>query len=70
MRRMKHARLQRGWSQVVLAYKAKVAVADVSRIETGRGQPYPNQLKRLARALRLDPQTLLDEVTDSSTPAA
>jgi len=70
MRRMKHERLQRGWSQVVLAYKAKVAVADISRIETGRGQPYPNQRKRLARALRLDPQTLLDEVSDSSTPAA
>ena len=65
MRRMKQERLHRGWSQVTLAYKAKVAIADVSRIETGRGQPYPDQAKRLARALGIDPATLLDEVTEA-----
>jgi ribosome-binding protein aMBF1 (putative translation factor) len=70
MVKMRAERQRRGWNQTVLAFRAKVALADVSKFETRRATPYPGQRKRLARALNLDPETLLDEVTEISTPAA
>lgn len=44
-------RRRRGWSQQTLAHLAGLQAADVSRIETGRLQPYPSQAERLARVL-------------------
>jgi transcriptional regulator with XRE-family HTH domain len=70
MFRMTAERRRRGWTQTDLAYKAKVAISEISRIETGRAKPYPGQQARLARALQLDPATLLDEVTEPSNTAA
>ena len=60
--RMRAERLKRGWSQTRLGSKASLSASDVSRIETRRLQPYPEQLARLARALRLSPDELLESV--------
>lgn len=67
MKRMKAERLRRGWNQVVPSYRGKVAVSDYSKIETGRSQPYPAQLKRLAKVFGLKPGELLEEVDDPPT---
>jgi ribosome-binding protein aMBF1 (putative translation factor) len=75
MTRMKFERLQRGWNQTTLAFHADhMNAADVSRIETGRLQPYPSQLEKLAKALDVAPDLLLQEIgsvivgSPSSTP--
>jgi transcriptional regulator with XRE-family HTH domain len=62
MLRIKAERLKRGWRQEDLGFYARMAGADVSRIETGRLQPYPTQVARLAKALGLKPEELLEEV--------
>jgi ribosome-binding protein aMBF1 (putative translation factor) len=62
MTRLKYERLRRGWSQIVLAYKAKVANTDVSRWERGMGIPYPSQAQRLEKVLGVDRSELLVQV--------
>jgi ribosome-binding protein aMBF1 (putative translation factor) len=62
MLRIRVERLKRGWRQEDLAFYARMAAADVSRIETGRLVPYPTQVARLAKALGLKPAELLEEV--------
>src|SRR5262245_57722323 len=62
MKRMKYKRLELGWNQVTTSFKADVPVSDISKFENGRSLPYPAQRLRLARALHVDPATLLDEV--------
>lgn len=57
---IKAERLRRGWTQTELGAKAGLSASDVSRIETGRLRPYPLQVIRLARALKLAPDQLLD----------
>ena len=46
-------RLARGWSQAELARRAGMNATTISLIESGRFQPYPAQLVKLARALGL-----------------
>lgn len=62
MLKIKARRLQRGWNQQTLAQRAKMQAADVSRIENSRLIPYAGQAKKLARALGLQPDELLDNV--------
>ena len=62
MLRIKAERLLRDWSQQDLAHRARMAAADISRIETGRLRPYPGQAKRLARTLKLHASELLQSV--------
>ena len=64
MLRMKVERLRRGWNQTALGYHAKMSGPEISRIETGRTRPYPKQLARLAKVLRLSPDTLIEEAGD------
>ena len=64
MRRIKAERLKKGWSQTVLAYKSSVSIADISKIELGRLEPYPSQRERLAKALHITPDQLTTEVSD------
>ncbi len=64
MLRVRAERLRRRWRQEDLAYWSRLSAAEISRIETGRLRPYPSQVERLARALEIDPATLLDEVND------
>lgn len=51
MTRIRVAREHKGWSQAELARRAKLNVATLSLIESGRMQPYPVQLRKIARAL-------------------
>jgi ribosome-binding protein aMBF1 (putative translation factor) len=64
MLKIKSERKRRGWRLEDLAYHAHLTVADVSRIESGRLKPYPNHAKRLAEALELTPEQLLEEVKE------
>ena len=47
-------RLRRGWSQAELARRAWLNANTISSIETGRLNPYPSQLEKLADALGID----------------
>ena len=60
--KMKIERAKRGWSQGRLSEVAKVAVGDISRIETGRMRPYPTQAERLASVLGIPPEELQQPV--------
>ena len=62
MLRIRAERLKRHWSQTDLGGRARVATSDVSRIENGRLIPYERQISRLARALKLRPDQLLEPV--------
>ena len=62
---MKAERLRRRWSQTDLGFRARLSASDVSRIETLRLQPYPLQVKRLARVLDLAADQLLAPVKES-----
>jgi transcriptional regulator with XRE-family HTH domain len=59
MLRLKEERLRRGWTQQDLAYHARMAAADISRIESRRLKPYPSQLARLSRVLDISPEELM-----------
>ena len=69
MRRMKAERLRRKWTQTKLGARAEVSASDVSRIESGRFIPYPGQARRLARALGLALDELLEPVTGTEDAA-
>ena len=64
MVRLKVERLKRGWSQQDLAFHARMASADISRLERGWARPYPNQARRLADILGISEEELLQEVTN------
>jgi len=59
--RLRSARERRVLTQADLATKAKVTVVAISRIENGRldGTPRQSTVRRLARALKVDPAWLL-----------
>lgn len=40
-------------TQLVLAGKSKVSVSKIWRFENGYGEPTPNEMKRLARVLKV-----------------
>jgi transcriptional regulator with XRE-family HTH domain len=62
MLKMKAERLRRGWTQTDLGARTDLSASDVSRIETGRLQPYPRQAQRIAKALKLAEDELLTPV--------
>ena len=65
--RLTRERLRRGWSKAELARRARVDQGLVSKIELRRVNPYPVELARIARALRVPVRravTLLDEVRE------
>ena len=67
--RMEAARLARGWSQQRLAVEAGVGYADICRAERGLFRLYPGQAEKIARALGLRPEDLLEEVeSDGDRP--
>jgi transcriptional regulator with XRE-family HTH domain len=59
MVKMRARRLELGYSQQTLAYRARVANSDISKFENQRQVPYPSQAKRVARVLGLQPEELL-----------
>jgi transcriptional regulator with XRE-family HTH domain len=67
MLRIKAERQKRKWSQTTLAARAgSMSAADISRIENGLLKPYPQQLARLARALKVPPDQLLEPNDESA----
>ena len=64
MTKIKHERLNRGWNQQTLGFRAKVAASDVSRIENCRMIPSPSQAERLAKVLGLRPDELQEPATE------
>jgi transcriptional regulator with XRE-family HTH domain len=69
MLRIKAERLARKWSQTQLAARACLSTSDISRIETGRFRPYPQQTVRIARALKMSPDELLLESVETEAIA-
>ena len=63
MTRVESERRRRGWNQTTLGYHAKLSQGDISLIERRRLIPTPTLAKRLARALGIPPDALLEEVT-------
>ena len=63
MTRMKAERIRRGWSQQVLAVRAGVGIADISRIENGRFVPYAVQAQKIASVLGIRTDELLQPAT-------
>ena len=61
MSRLKFERLRRGLSQQALGRLAQIAGPDISKIERGIQQPYPNQRTRLAAVIGISPEALLSE---------
>ena len=60
--RIKAERIKRNWSQVDLAFHARMTPSDISRIETRRMVPYPAHAERLARVLGIGTAELLEDV--------
>jgi transcriptional regulator with XRE-family HTH domain len=61
--KIKAERLKRNWRLEDLSHFSKVSAADISRIENRRLVPYDSYIQRLAAALELKPEELLEEVS-------
>jgi transcriptional regulator with XRE-family HTH domain len=70
MLRIKWERLRREWSQEQLGAMAQLSATDISKIERRFLSPYPEQRQRLAKALGIRPEELLEEVefSDENQP--
>jgi ribosome-binding protein aMBF1 (putative translation factor) len=62
MTRIEVERRRRRWTQIDLAYHARLTNADISRFERGQARPYPTQAKRLSAVLGIGEEHLLDQV--------
>lgn len=60
-RRLKSLMLERGWNQSELARYAEMGRDNVSGYINGKYLPNAKHLHKLARALHVDPQTLLPD---------
>jgi ribosome-binding protein aMBF1 (putative translation factor) len=61
--RIRAERVKRGWRLEDLSHFSKVSAADISRIENGRLIPYDVHAKRLAEALGITPEQLMEKVS-------
>jgi transcriptional regulator with XRE-family HTH domain len=66
MLRIKAERLRRGWSQQDLGFRSRVQATDISRIERGRLIPYDSQANRIAAALEVTPDELLQPASSEA----
>jgi len=55
---IREERMQRGWTQIDLSYHSRVSASEISKIECGRLKPSPNQIERIARALKVQPEKI------------
>ena len=58
--KIRTVRIDRGWTQADLSHFSRMSTGDISRIESGRLIPTGSQLKRLADALEIPRQELLE----------
>lgn len=73
MEALKQIRLQKGWSQQDLADRAGIGQDTISGIESGRREPHPSTLRKLAIALGVQvaeflPGTVLSKVDRALSP--
>lgn len=62
---IREARLKKGWTQKQLGDKCNMADSAIRRYESDRGNPTIETLKRIAKALEVDPFSLMDFDTAS-----
>lgn len=60
MHRLRTLRLEQAWTQEDLARESDVSVGTIARLETGVRSAYPSTVKKLARALRVEPRVLVN----------
>ena len=58
---VRRLRERRALSQRELAARAKLSVTTINRIESGLHRPMPRTVRKLAEALGVTPEELLDE---------
>ena len=58
--RLRALRERRVLTQQELAQKAGITRATLSRLEGGADNPYPSTIRKLAAALEVDPQALME----------
>jgi len=51
----------RGWTQLELAFRSRVPISELSRIETGRSKPYATHARRPAETLGIPEEDLVRE---------
>jgi len=70
--RLRHARQRKAWALEDLAQASGVMVATLSRLENGKQEARPSTIRKLARALEVDPGWLLvgDDEAAGKMPAA
>ncbi len=68
MHPLTYLRHQKGFGQIALARRAAVSQTVISLIETGRLNPRPEELQKLADALGVTPSVLLGRVTLDTSP--
>ena len=64
MNRFKLARLEKGLRQIDVARAAHVGEGYLSRIETGRVNPKPEIIHRIAQALNVNPDFFAVDLSD------
>ena len=64
LNRFKLARLEKGLRQIDIARAAGIGEGYVSRIETGRVEPGPDLVRRIAQALHIDPDYFARDSSD------
>jgi transcriptional regulator with XRE-family HTH domain len=60
--KMKAERLRRNWTQTDLGFHAGLSASDISRIESGRNQPYPGHATKVGLNFR----PMAEKVTGSN----
>lgn len=59
--RLKNLRVRRALTQQEVADKAGIGKNTVSRIERNEGEPHMSTLRKLAKALNVQPRDLIEE---------
>ncbi len=70
MRAVKRLRLEKGWSQKDLAVKSGVGQDTISGVESGKHEPRPSTLRKLAGALDTEVSNLFSEELTAPKGAA
>jgi len=68
MKLLQHKRELNRWTRAELARRARMNASTIGLIEAGRLSPYPVQLRKLARVLRL-PLERADDLTADVAPS-
>ncbi len=59
--RLKHLRIRRALTQQELAERASISTNALNRIELNKAEPHMSTLRKLAKALDVDPTELIGE---------